>query len=196
MPMTKEKKRRLEAIGDLITEHPAIGSQAELVDLLAEIGIKTTQSSVSRDLQELGIRRVNGRYVLKPWREVGAGDFDGILGFIQGVRSAGPYTTIIATSPHAGRMVAEAIDNENWPEVAGTLPGDSKIFVATPSREAQAALFNRFRVHLKRSGPPGVDHVEELPEDFKEEYEEEDGEEGTEDTESTEDAGEETEAEG
>lgn len=161
MPMTKEKKRRLEAIGDLIAEQP-IGSQFELVDLLKKIGIKTTQSSVSRDLQELGIRRVNGRYVLKPWREVGAGDFEGLLGLIQGVSAAGPYMAIITTSPNAGKMVAEAIDNESWPEVAGTLPGDSRIFLATRTPQDQDALFDRFRVYLKRSGPPGVDHAEEL----------------------------------
>lgn len=161
MPMTKEKKRRLEAIGDLIAEQP-IGSQFELVELLKKIGIKTTQSSVSRDLQELGIRRVSGRYVLKPWREVGAGDFEGLLGLIQGVSSAGPYMAIINTSPNAGKMVAEAIDNENWPEVAGTLPGDSRIFLATRTPRDQEALFDRFRVYLKRSGPPGMDHVEEL----------------------------------
>jgi len=161
MPMTKEKKRRLEAIGDLIAEQP-VGSQLELVELLRKIGIKTTQSSVSRDLQELGIRRVSGRYVLKPWREVGAGDFEGLLGLIQGVSSAGPYMAIITTSPNAGKMVAEAIDNESWPEVAGTLPGDSKIFLALRSQQDQNALFDRFRVYLKRGGPPGVDHVEEL----------------------------------
>src|SRR3954462_8583924 len=136
MPMTKEKKKRLGGMGALLAEQP-IGSQAELVDQLRKIGFRTTQSSVSRDLQELGIRRVNGRYVLKPWREVGAGDFEGLLGLIQGVSSAGPYMAIITTSPNAGKMVAEAIDNEAWPEVAGTLPGDSKIFLATCSPQDQ-----------------------------------------------------------
>ena len=179
MPMTKEKKRRLEAIGDLITEQP-IGAQSDLVDRLRKIEIRTTQSSISRDLQELGIRRVNGRYVLKPWREVGAGDFEGVLGLIQGVSAAGPYLAIITTSPNAGKMVAEAIDNEAWPEVAGTLPGDSKIFLATRSPENQRALFDRFRVYLKRSGPPGVDHVEELA---GREIAEEDAEEDAEETE-------------
>ena len=179
MPMTKEKKRRLEAIGDLITEQP-VGAQSDLVDRLRKIGIRTTQSSISRDLQELGIRRVNGRYVLKPWREVGAGDFEGVLGLIQGVSAAGPYLAIITTSPNAGKMVAEAIDNEAWPEVAGTLPGDSKIFLATRSPENQRALFDRFRVYLKRSGPPGVDHVEELA---GREIAEEDAEEDAEETE-------------
>jgi transcriptional regulator of arginine metabolism len=160
MPMTKEKKRRLEVIGDLIAEQP-IGSQADLVDLLAKIGIKTTQSSISRDLQELGIRRVSGRYVLKPWREVETGHFEGLLGLIQGVQSAGPYMAIISTSPNAGKMVAEAIDHEDWPEVAGTLPGDSRIFLATRTPKDQDALFDRFRVYLKRN-QPGVDHVEVL----------------------------------
>jgi arginine repressor len=66
---------------------------------------------------------------------------------------------IINTSPNAGKMVAEAIDNENWPEVAGTLPGDSRIFLATRTPQDQDALFDRFRIYLKRSGPPGVDHA-------------------------------------
>ena len=161
MPMTKQKKRRLEAIGDLITEYPSIGSQAELVELLGQIGIKATQSSISRDLQELGIRRVKGRYVLKPWKEVGAGNFEGVLGFVQGVHGSGPYLTVITTSPNAARMVADAIDNEEWPEVSGVLPGDSIIFVATASQEAQDTLYERFRVHLKRSGPRGVDHADQ-----------------------------------
>ena len=68
MPMTKEKKKRLEAIGDLIAEKRSITSQQELVELLAEMGIRATQSSISRDLQDLGVKRVKGRYVLKPWR--------------------------------------------------------------------------------------------------------------------------------
>jgi transcriptional regulator of arginine metabolism len=155
MPMTKAKKRRLEAIGDLITEHPSIGSQAELVDLLAELGIKSTQSSISRDLQDLGIKRVKGRYVLKPWREVGAGDFEGILGFIQHVKDNGPNLTVIITSPNAARMVANAIDNAGWPEVNGTVAGDDTIFLATQTEEHRDALFDRFRQYLKRSGPPG-----------------------------------------
>jgi transcriptional regulator of arginine metabolism len=157
MPMTKQKKRRLEAIGDLITEYPSIGSQAELVELLGRLGIKATQSSISRDLQELGIRRVKGRYVLKPWKEVGAGDFEGVLGLIQNVHGSGPYLTVVTTSPNAARMVADAIDNEEWPELSGILPGDSTIFLATATEGAQQTLLDRFRVHLKPGGPPGVD---------------------------------------
>src|SRR3954447_23825504 len=145
MPMTKEKKRRLEAIGDLVTEKKAISSQQELIDLLAEIGIKATQSSVSRDLQELGIKRVKGRYVLKPWRPVGAGDFEGAIGFIQHVKPNGPYLTIVVTNPNAAKMVAEAIESADWPEVNGILAGDETIFLATVDAEDQGLLHSRFR---------------------------------------------------
>lgn len=165
MPMTRQKKRRLEAIGGLITEYPSIGSQAELVELLGGLGIKATQSSISRDLQELGIRRVKGRYVLKPWREAGAGDFEGILGFIQGVHPAGPFMTVITTSADAARMVANAIESEAWPEVAGVLPGEHTLFLATASEESQEILCDRLRRHLKRSGPPGVGRAHELVKD-------------------------------
>lgn len=150
MPMTREKKERLETIGDLITEHKWVGTQEELAALLREKGYKVTQSSVSRDLQELGIKRVKGRYVLKPWREVGAGDFDGVVGFVQQVVPAGPNMTVMTTSPNAAQMVAEAIDHANWPEIAGTLAGADTIFLATASQQEQAELFTRLRKYLKR----------------------------------------------
>jgi transcriptional regulator of arginine metabolism len=152
MPMTKEKKKRLEAIGDLIAEKRSITSQAELVELLAEMGMKATQSSISRDLQDLGVKRVKGRYVLKPWREIGAGDFEDILGFVQGFQVAGPNLSVMLTSPNAAKMVGEALVAANWPEVAGVIAGDDTLFIATADEEDQTALFNRLRKYLKRGG--------------------------------------------
>lgn len=157
MPLTKEKKRRLEVIGNLITENRSIGSQQEIVDLLKELGITATQSSVSRDLQELGIKRVKGRYVLKPWKEIASGDFEGVAGLIQQVNRAGDHLAVILTSPKAAALVSDAIDHADWPEVAGTIAGDDTLFIATRSGEDQTALFDRFRQYLKRSGNvPGL----------------------------------------
>lgn len=150
MPMTKEKKKRLEAIGDLIAEKRSITSQQELVELLAEMGMKATQSSISRDLQDLGVKRVKGRYVLKPWREIGAGDFEDILGFVQGVKKTGPHLSVMLTSPNAAKMVGEAILAADWPEVAGVMAGDDTIFIATGDEEDQDALFGRLKKYLKR----------------------------------------------
>jgi len=150
MPMTKAKKKRMEAIGDLIAEKKSITSQAELVDLLAAMGIKATQSSVSRDLQDLGVKRVKGRYVLRPWREVGAADFEGILGFVQGIQMMGPHLSVMATSPNTAKLVAEALTATEWPELGGVLAGDDTIFIATDSKENQVELFTRLRQYLKR----------------------------------------------
>ena len=150
--MTREKKRRMEVIGDLIAEKKSITSQTELVELLAAMGIKANQSSISRDLQDLGVKRVKGRYVLKPWREVGAADFEGILGFVQGARKAGPHLTVMPTSPNTAKLVAEALTATEWPELAGVLAGDDTIFIATESKEHQEELFSRLRQYLKRGG--------------------------------------------
>jgi transcriptional regulator of arginine metabolism len=150
MPMTKAKKKRMEAIGDLIAEKKSITAQSELVELLAAMGIKATQSSISRDLQDLGVKRVKGRYVLKPWREVGAADFEGVLGFVQGIRMMGPHLSVMATSPNTAKLVAEALTATEWPELGGVLAGDDTIFIATDSKEHQIELFNRLRQYLKR----------------------------------------------
>jgi transcriptional regulator of arginine metabolism len=150
MPMTKEKKRRLEVIGNLIAEKRTITSQQELVEMLAEMGIKATQSSISRDLQDLGVKRVKGRYVLKPWREIGAGDFEDILGFVQVIKPAGPNLVILLTSPNAAKMVGESIVAADWPEVAGVIAGDDTVFTATVDEEDQIALLGRLKKYLKR----------------------------------------------
>lgn len=140
----------MEVIGDLIAEKKSITSQAELVELLAEKGIKATQSSISRDLQDLGVKRVKGRYVLRPWREVGAADFEGVLSFVQGVRRTGPNLTVMQTSPNTAKLVAEALTATEWTELAGVLAGDDVIFIATDGKENQDELFERLRQHLRR----------------------------------------------
>jgi transcriptional regulator of arginine metabolism len=140
MPALEEKRRRKKEIEDILEDHRNVGSQSELVELLAERGIKATQSSVSRDLQEMGVKRVKGRYVLKPWRRVGSGDLAGVAGFVMNTILAGPNLIVIQTRPGAAKMVADAIENENWPQVAGVIPGDDTLFIATPSEEAQMVL--------------------------------------------------------
>ena len=46
------KNRRHEAILEIITEQP-VATQERLIELLAERGIKTTQATLSRDIQQL-----------------------------------------------------------------------------------------------------------------------------------------------
>jgi transcriptional regulator of arginine metabolism len=141
MPALGEKRRRKKEIEDILEDHRNVGSQSELVELLAERGIKATQSSVSRDLQEMGVKRVKGRYVLKPWRKVGSGDLTGVAGFVMHTIQAGSNLIVMQTRPGAAKMVADAIESESWPEVAGIIAGDDTLFIATLNEETQLALF-------------------------------------------------------
>ena len=46
---------------------------------------------------------------------------------------AGPNLIILQTRPGAAKMVADAIESESWPEVAGVIAGDGTLFIATPN---------------------------------------------------------------
>ncbi|MBV9345309.1 MAG: arginine repressor [Gammaproteobacteria bacterium] len=123
-----------------------VGRQAELVRLLKRAGHAVTQSSVSRDLRDLGVLKASGRYVL-PGEEVSRanGDFGSLAQFVRGLRSAGPSLTVLRTTIGAAQSVAVAIDRAQWPEVAGTLSGDDTIFIATAGAREQGELLGRLR---------------------------------------------------
>ncbi|MBW4053192.1 MAG: hypothetical protein HIU85_17375 [Proteobacteria bacterium] len=120
--------------------------QEDLARLLKTEGFEVTQSSVSRDLRDLGVLKASGRYVLPP-DEVSRtnGDFVMLAQFVRGVRRAGPSLTVIRTTIGAAQSVAVAIDRAEWPEVAGTISGDDTIFIATANAGAQEALLARLQ---------------------------------------------------
>ena len=105
-----------------------------------------TQSSISRDLRDLGVLKASGRYVLPPDEVTRAnGDFSALTQFVREVRKAGPCITVVKTTIGAAQSVAVAIDKAEWPEVVGTISGDDTIFIATEDARAQAQLVRRLR---------------------------------------------------
>ena len=123
-----------------------VRKQQDLVRLLKKAGHEVTQSSVSRDLRDLGVLKASGRYVL-PADEVSRanGDFGAISQFVRALRRAGPSLTVLRTTIGAAQSVAVAIDRAAWPEVAGTISGDDTIFIATAGVRAQDELMARLR---------------------------------------------------
>jgi transcriptional regulator of arginine metabolism len=118
--------------------------QSELARLLREDGFEVTQSSVCRDLRELGVLKASGRYLppasaIAPRSDV----FGGLAAFVRAIRPAGANITVIRTSTGSAQGVAVAIDTAEWPEVVGTISGDDTIFVATPDERAQRELIAR-----------------------------------------------------
>jgi transcriptional regulator of arginine metabolism len=123
-----------------------VRKQQDLVRLLRKAGHDATQSSISRDLRDLGVLKASGRYVLPPDELTRSnGDFGSLAQFVRQLRRAGPAITVLRTTIGAAQSVAVAIDRAEWPEVAGTLSGDDTIFIATANARAQAALIARLR---------------------------------------------------
>ena|SRR5437879_919491 len=120
--------------------------QEDLVRLLKKEGHAVTQSSISRDLRDLGVLKASDRYVLPPDEVTRAnGDFAMLAQFVRDVRRAGPSITVLRTTIGAAQSVAVAIDKAQWPEVAGTISGDDTIFIATASARAQDELVGRLQ---------------------------------------------------
>jgi transcriptional regulator of arginine metabolism len=136
---------RRGAIVRLLSAGP-VRRQADLVRLLKKEGFGATQSSISRDLRDLGVLKASGRYVL-PADEVTRSnrDFSTLAQFVRQLRRAGPSITVLRTTIGAAQSVAVAIDRAEWPEVAGTLSGDDTIFIATVNARAQDELIGRLR---------------------------------------------------
>ena len=139
---TQQLERR-EAIVRILRDG-LVGKQQDLVRLLKRAGHEATQSSISRDLRDLGVLKASGRYVLPPDEVTRAnGDFGSLAQFVRELRSAGPSITVLRTTIGAAQSVAVAIDKAEWPEVAGTISGDDTIFIATANQRAQDALVAR-----------------------------------------------------
>jgi transcriptional regulator of arginine metabolism len=123
-----------------------VRKQQDLVRLLKKSGVEATQSSISRDLRDLGVSKASGRYVLPPDEVTRAnGDFAMLAQFVRQLRRAGPAITVLRTTIGAAQSVAVAIDKAAWPEVAGTISGDDTIFIATANARAQHELVARLR---------------------------------------------------
>jgi transcriptional regulator of arginine metabolism len=145
---TDEQFRRRRAIARLLRERP-ISRQSELVELLRAAGFVATQSSVSRDLRDLGVGKQGGRYTL-PADSAPPDDetLRSAAEFVRSIAAAGANLLVIRTAIGAAQRVALTLDRLNWPEVVGTLSGDDTIFVATTTLGHQRRLQRRLKEGL------------------------------------------------
>lgn len=126
-----------------IIREQRVGRQTELVDLLRKSGHIATQSSVSRDLRELGVAKMGDRYVIPDGDTAVRNDFAALRSFVYARLTAGTNLTVLKTATGSAQSVAVAIDTARWPEVVGTISGDDTIFIATAGAREQRALADR-----------------------------------------------------
>ncbi len=146
-----EQHKRRRAIAELL-ERETIHRQSKLVQLLRSRGHYATQSSVSRDLRDLGAAKLKDGYRL-PERLNGNNEQELrlVTEFVRDIRAAGPNLLVIITAIGAAQRVALTLDRISWPEVVGTVSGDDTIFVATTGTAQQRRLNARLRETLKKA---------------------------------------------
>jgi len=145
--MTKKQVRQA-AIRDLVSAH-VVASQEDLRQLLVARGMDVTQATLSRDLRDLGLARVSAeggvRYVLP--ESLGDDDDNPLLGNLLPQlfsRISGVGELIVLHTVRSGAQpIAEAIDQEEFDEVLGTIAGDDTILIVTRSAEARIQLTQR-----------------------------------------------------
>jgi transcriptional regulator of arginine metabolism len=136
---------RRDAISRIL-RNTAVGRQAELVELLRAEGFEATQSSVSRDLRELGVVKGADRYLLPAVEDaLTPSHFEDVRTFVKGWRSAGPNMTVLRTTSGGAQSVAIALDKARWPDVVGTIAGDDTIFIATAGARTQRRLHSQLQ---------------------------------------------------
>ncbi len=130
------KTKRQQKIMSLIRAR-RIGTQQELTALLERAGFVATQPSVSRDLEELGVVKLDGHYTLP--RAASGAAARGLLG----VEPAGDALVVAKCEPGLASAVAVAIDRANLDEIVGTVAGEDTIFIAVAERKAQRAVIRK-----------------------------------------------------
>jgi transcriptional regulator of arginine metabolism len=100
--------------------------------LLERAGEPATQSSVSRDLEELGVVKHHGHYTLPRTNGAAA---RGLVSLDQ----AGDSLVIARTVPGLASAVAVEIDAAAIPEIVGTIAGEDTIFIAVRDAKSQRA---------------------------------------------------------
>jgi len=156
-PLTKAARHA--QIAAILTQHDApVRSQEELAERLSERGVRVTQATLSRDLEELGavrLRGPDGGLVYALPGQPGPGGLGG-LGGLGAALAGGPFApsaadpaarltrvaaellvtaeasanlVVLRTPAGAAQLLASAIDHADWPEVLGTVGGDDTVLV-------------------------------------------------------------------
>ncbi len=148
MRMKKERQKLIKQI----LEEKEIGEQFQLLEELKKRGINTTQATVSRDLQEMGVVKVRikpgvYKYELmqkglsnRVWEKIKVA----FENFVESIDYTGNLI-LIKTSPGNAHGVAALIDELNYDGILGTLAGDDSILVIVKQPEKTKKIVKEFQ---------------------------------------------------
>jgi transcriptional regulator of arginine metabolism len=125
-----------------------ISTQEELQQGLKKVGLSTTQVTLSRDIRELRLVKTQEGYA--EMRDEGTRPQFDILAaeFLIDVRAA-QNLVVLKTAPGHANSVAVALDNEEWPEIVGTIAGDDTILAVAPDAATATRISKKLMALLK-----------------------------------------------
>lgn len=144
------KTQRQYRIVRLLEAH-AVSRQEQLVALLAREGVDATQTTVSRDLEDLGavkVRVPGGETVYAlpelPANQVAPEDhLRRVLGeWVVDVASSANLV-VLRTPPGSAHVVGSALDRSGYDGVVGTVAGDDTVLVVAAEDVGGACLADR-----------------------------------------------------
>lgn len=148
--MRLTKHQRQHRIARLL-ERQAVSSQAQLVDLLAADGVAATQTTVSRDLEDLGAIKVRlpggeSAYALPdlPTQQIAPEDhLRRVLGEWAVEIACSLNLVVLRTPPGCAHVVASALDRSALDSIVGTVAGDDTVMVVVAEWESARKVADR-----------------------------------------------------
>jgi transcriptional regulator of arginine metabolism len=138
-----------------LVQQRELGTQAEVADALRSEGFDAVQTTVSRDIAQLGLVKTRGAEGRLVYALPGAADLDRLNELTSALRrwaitlDATGNLAVVKTPPGYANALARAIDEANLPDAVGTVAGDDTIFIAAREGLTGAELADELRHHLE-----------------------------------------------
>jgi transcriptional regulator of arginine metabolism len=149
-----DKYERQGAIMRLVEER-RLATQSELAEALRDEGYEVVQTTVSRDVAQLGLVKVRDEQGRLVYALPQAADLSRLEELTAAIRRWALRVTptgnlaVVHTPSGYANALARALDEARLPEVAGTVAGDDTIFVAAAEGVTGAELADQLRHHLE-----------------------------------------------
>jgi transcriptional regulator of arginine metabolism len=143
------RAERHAAIQRLVREQP-LSTQTELADALRAEGHEVVQTTVSRDIHELGlikVRHSSGRLVYAFPEDAAGYDEDLADALTRWALTLEPSANLVVVLTPYGyaSALAQAIDVARHPHVAGTIAGENTVLLVAREPVTGAALVDELR---------------------------------------------------
>ena len=151
--MTQPRRERQGAILRLIREQQ-ISTQAELADALRAEGFEVVQTTVSRDIAELGLVKVRVASGALVYKQQGTADLDRLRELEQAFRrwalsiEASDSLVVVFTPRGLSPALGDAIDDSLHPHVLATVAGENTVLVVPVAGVSAATLREELSRHL------------------------------------------------